>query len=88
LWGELQQQVAPSLKPLLPLKAAHLALLVAGGMLDLETVEIEGTPHLLLGVMKKDVVQIEGDGERIEREVFRMGITALNLRDYGLLEVS
>jgi len=88
LWGELQQEVAPRLQPLLPLKAAHLALLVAGGMLDLETVEIEGTPHLLLGVLKKDVVQIEGDGERVERQVFRMGIKALNLRDYRLLEVS
>jgi len=88
LWGELQQEVAPRLQPLLPLKAAHLALLVAGGMLDLETVEIEGTPHLLLGVLKKDVVQIEGEGERIEREVFRMGIKALNLQDYRLLEVS
>jgi predicted RNA methylase len=88
LWEGLQAQVAPRLQPLLPLKAAHLALLVAGGMLDLETVEIEGTPHLLLGVLKKDVVQIEGDEERVERQVFRMGITALNLRDYRLLEVS
>ena len=88
LWEGLQQQVAPRLQPLLPLKAAHLALLVAGGMLDLETVEIEGTPHLLLGVLKKDVVQIEDEEERIEREVFRMGIKALNLRDYTLLEVA
>lgn len=88
LWEELQHQVAPSVQPLLPLKAAHLALLVAGGVLDLETVEIEGIPHLLLGVLKKDVVKIEGDEERIERQVFRMGITALNLRDYKLLEVS
>lgn len=87
LWAKLEGETTPRLTPLLPLKPAHLALLVAGGMLDLEEVELEGIPHLLLGVLVKDTVTIEEEDRRIEREVYRMAIKALNLRDYTLVEV-
>lgn len=87
LWRRLEAETSPQVRPLTPLKPAHLALLVAGGMLDLEEIEIEGVPHLLLGVLRKETVHIEEEDKRIERDVYRMGLRALNLADYTLLEV-
>lgn len=76
-------------RPLVPLKPAHLALLVAGGLMDLEEVKIGGDPHLIVGVLRKDEVEVEDEeeGKRVVSEVFRMGIRALNLRTGKLLEV-
>lgn len=76
-------------RPLVPMKPAHLALLVAGGLMDLEEVEIGGDPHLIVGVLRKDEVEVEDEeeGKRVVSEVFRMGIRALNLRTGELLEV-
>uniref|UniRef100_A0A7C5VF07 Class I SAM-dependent methyltransferase n=1 Tax=Thermus caliditerrae TaxID=1330700 RepID=A0A7C5VF07_9DEIN len=78
-------------RPLLPLRQAHLALLVAGGLLDLQEIELEGEPHAVLGVLRKDVVTVEEEEERsvkrVEREVFRAGLVLLNLRTGAITEV-
>jgi len=90
LWGVIERKSRPTPRPLLPLKKAHLALLVAGGALDLERVEMGGQPYLLLGVLKKDKVEIkdeEAKGTRVEQEVFQMRIRALNLETGEVLEV-
>ncbi|AFH40179.1 MULTISPECIES: DUF6094 domain-containing protein [Thermus] len=89
LWSEVEGERGIVPRPLLPLKEAHLALLLAGGVLDLEEVVMEGVPHLILGVLEKETVEVEGerDGEEVELEVFRMAIKALNLLTGELLEV-
>lgn len=87
LWAQIRREHQSALRPLTPLKPAHLALLIAGGMLDLEEISIEGVPHLLLGVLRKRTVSIASENGRVEREVYQMGIRAVNLRDYSLLEV-
>jgi hypothetical protein len=90
LWAAIERKSRPTPRPLLPLKKAHLALLVAGGALDLERVEMGGQPYLLLGVLKKDKVEIkdeEAKGTRVEQEVFQMRIRALNLETGEVLEV-
>lgn len=87
LWERVEGECAREgvgFRPLLPLRQAHLALLVAGGILDLQEVELEGEPYVLLGRLRKEVVEVTEETEeevrRIEREVFRAGIVALNLR--------
>jgi len=89
LWAAIERKSRPTPRPLLPLKKAHLALLVAGGALDLERVEMGGQPYLLLGVLKKDTVEIKDEegGTRVEQEVFVMRIRALNLETGEVLEV-
>lgn len=78
--------------PLLPLRKAHLALLLAGGVMDLQTLEIEGDPHAVLGRLRKEVVVLEEEDEgghkRIEREVFRAGLVVLNMRTGEVRELS
>jgi len=48
-----------------------------------------GQPYLLLGVLKKDKVEIKDEegGTRVEQEVFQMRIRALNLETGEVLEV-
>jgi hypothetical protein len=89
LWAEVEGERGIVPRPLLPLKEAHLALLLAGGVLDLEEVVMDGVPHLILGVLEKEAVRVEGEkeGQEVELEVFRMAIKALNLLTGELLEV-
>jgi len=89
LWAEVEGERGIVPRPLLPLKEAHLALLLAGGVLDLEEVVMDGVPHLILGVLEKEAVRAEGEkeGQEVELEVFRMAIKALNLLTGEILEV-
>ncbi|MEM1684699.1 MAG: DUF6094 domain-containing protein [Nanopusillaceae archaeon] len=88
LWKEVETSAsAMGFRPLLPLKPAHLALLVAGGYMDLLEVEIEGDPHLVVGRVRKEKVVAETDEEIREQERFTVGLSALNLRTGELLEV-
>jgi hypothetical protein len=88
LWKEVETvREIGEFRPLLPLKPAHLALLVAGGLLDLAEVEMAGAPHLVLGTVRKEEVVEEDDEEVRTRERFAVRITALNLQNGNLLEV-
>jgi hypothetical protein len=89
LWAEVEGERGIVPRPLLPLKEAHLALLLAGGVLDLDQVVMDGVPHLILGVLEKEAVRVEGEkeGQEVELEVFRMAIKALNLLTGEILEV-
>lgn len=79
-------------RPLLPLRQAHLALLIAGGMMDLREVEIEGRRYAVLGRLRKETVVHEEEDEegekRVEREVFRIGLSLLCMETGELLEVN
>lgn len=79
------------MRPLLPVKEAHLALLIAGGMLNNQVIAIEGEPYLLRGQVRKTRVAVEeNDGERerrVERERFTVSVVALSLKSGKVLEI-
>jgi hypothetical protein len=83
LWRHLYQRDSAHFQPLLPLKDAHLALLIAGGLLNNEVIRLEGEPYLIQGQIQKQVQCLEEEREnyiaQIERETFVMSIAALNL---------
>jgi len=89
LWSEVETSKSEfGFRPLAPLKSAHLALLLAAGYMDLMEVELEGSPHLVIGVLRKENETFENEnGDRVTRERFSVGLTALNLRTGEIKEV-
>ena len=87
LWA---QEEGP-FRPLLPLKDAHLALMLAGGLLDGQVVWLEDRPYAVMGQVEKvETVHEEEEGgrlRRITREAFRVRVVALDLWEGELLEV-
>lgn len=80
-------------RPLLPLKDAHLALLLAGGLLDQQVVWMEGEPYLIRGEVRKEERTFEERGEdgrlrRVTREEFRVQVVALGLKSGDILKVA
>ncbi|CCF85497.1 DUF6094 domain-containing protein [Nitrolancea hollandica] len=84
LWPADERQV----RPLLPLRKGHLALLIAAGMLNNIVLNQNGDRVLVKGRTYKEPVPVESDDDQteIEREVLRTAITVLDLRT-GELEV-
>ncbi len=75
------------MRPLMPLRRGHLALVLASGHLNNELVEDPRTGDRLLvkGRTEKDTVRMEENGEDgsrtiTERDVLKIVITALDLR--------
>jgi hypothetical protein len=91
LWALFEKKAVGQFQPLLPLKDAHLALLLAGGLLNNQVVEIEGEPFLLRGQVQKTVLTLHEQDERrektIERERFTVQVVALGLRSGQILEI-
>ena len=94
LWAqpELIAQLWPSdeqpVRPLMPLRRGHLALLVAAGLLNNCTL-CQGQDRVLVkGRTYKEMVQVDSDDEDLEvrREVIRTSIAVLNLGT-GALEI-
>lgn len=79
-------------QPLLPLKNAHLALLLAGGLMDNQVVRFKGKPYLVRGEVRKVEVTLEetenGRTREITRERFQVQVVALGLLDGEILEVA
>lgn len=82
---------ARDFQPLLPLKNAHLALMLAGGLMDNGVVWLEGRPYLVRGQVRKvEHTAQERDGNRVRnitRERFQVQVVALGLLDGEILEV-
>jgi SAM-dependent methyltransferase len=78
----------PPVRPLMPLRKGHLALLIAAGMLNNIVLRQKGHRVLVKGRTYKEPVPVESGDEltEIEREVLRTAITVLDLRT-GDLEV-
>lgn len=68
-------------RPLMPLRRGHLALLIAAGFLDNVVLAQDGHRVLVKGRIRKDLVPVEaGDADtEVEREVLRTTITVLDL---------
>jgi len=69
-------------RPLMPLRRGHLAVLIAAGFLNNILLETDGRRVLVKGRTYKESVPVEsGDPEvEIEREVLRTSVVALDLR--------
>ncbi len=82
---DLAEQLWPSdeqpVRPLMPLRRGHLALLIAAGLLN-NCVLLDGERSVLVkGRTFKELVAIESDDEEVEiqREVIRTSVTVLDL---------
>ena len=75
-------------RPLMPLRRGHLALLIAGGLLNNVVLRQGGRHVLVKGRTYKELVEIDNDDDRVlvEREVLHTSVTVLDL-DTGMLEV-
>jgi len=84
LWPAEERRV----RPLIPLRRGHLAVLIAAGFLNNILLEANGRRLLVKGRTYKEMVPLEsGDPEvEIEREVLRTSVVALDLRT-GRFEV-
>ncbi|HXH20628.1 MAG TPA: hypothetical protein VNN10_01270, partial [Dehalococcoidia bacterium] len=84
LWPTEERPV----RPLMPLRRGHLAVLIAAGFLNNILLEADGRRLLAKGRTYKELVPVEsGDPEvEIEREVLRTSVVALHLRT-GRFEV-
>jgi SAM-dependent methyltransferase len=78
LWPAEERPV----RPLMPLRRGHLAVLIAAGFLNNILLESDGRRVLVKGRTYKESVPVEsGDPEvEIEREVLRTSVVALDLR--------
>src|SRR4051812_12754577 len=77
LWPSDEQQV----RPLMPLRRGHLALLIAAGLLNNCVLRDGERSVLVKGRTFKELVAIESDDEEVEihREVIRTSVTVLDL---------
>ena len=94
VWAQpqLAEQLWPPderpVRPLMPLRKGHLALLIAAGMLNNVVLSQSGQRVLVKGRTYKELVPVEGgdDAMEVEREVLRTSVTVLDLSS-GALEV-
>jgi predicted RNA methylase len=88
---QLAEQLWPpeeiKVRPLMPLRRGHLALLIAAGMLNNVVLEQDGRRVLVKGRAYKELVAVETEDEdaRIEREVLRTSIKVFDLAN-GAIE--
>src|SRR3972149_6384832 len=78
LWPAEERPV----RPLMPLRRGHLAVLIAAGFLNNILLEADGRRILVKGRTYKELVPVEsGDPDvEIEREVLRTSVMALDVR--------
>lgn len=75
-------------RPLMPLRRGHLALLIASGLLNNVVLNQDGRPMLVKGRVHKELIPIESDDKdtEIRREVLRTSVVVLDLTS-GTIEV-
>ena len=83
--SQLTEQLWPPderpVRPLLPLRRGHLALLIAAGFLNNVVLDQHGQRVLVKGRTRKELLPVEGgdEGVEIQREVLRTSIVVLDL---------
>jgi predicted RNA methylase len=75
-------------RPLMPLRRGHLALLIAAGLLNNVVLRQGGRRVLVKGRSRKELVQVDSDDEHteVQCEVLRTSVVVLDL-DSGAIEV-
>ena len=78
LWPAEERPV----RPLMPLRRGHLAMLIAAGFLNNLLLESDGRRLLVKGRTYKEAVEVASDDPdvRVEREVLRTSVVTLDLR--------
>ena len=78
LWPAEERRV----RPLMPLRRGHLALLIAAGFLNNIVFEAAGCRVLVKGRTYKESIPVESDEPdvEIERDVLRTSVVALDMR--------
>src|SRR3989337_4288791 len=73
---------ARRVRPLMPLRRGHLAVLIAAGFLNNILLEADGRRILVKGRTYKEMVPVEsGDPDvEVERELLRTSVMALDVR--------
>src|SRR5207302_10697679 len=83
LWPPCEQTV----RPLMPLRRGHLALLIAAGLLNNVVLRQGDRRMLVKGRTRKELVRVESDDEAtdVQVEVLRTSVAVLDL-DSGAVE--
>lgn len=84
VWPYEEQTV----RPLMPLRRGHLALLIVAGLLNNVVLHRDGQRVLVKGRARKEFVPVESEDEatEVQREVLRTSVALLDL-DSGVLDV-
>jgi hypothetical protein len=88
---EEDEQIRPPIQPLMPPRKAHLALLIAAGLINNQTLEANGKRLLIKGTSKKRIDRFEEETEKgikiTERERIVTQINAFDLNTGEYLQI-
>ena len=88
---EENERTRPALQPLMPPRKAHLAMLIAAGLINNQTLEANGKRLLIKGTSKKVIDRFEEETEKgikiTERERIVTQINAFDLKTGEFLQI-
>ena len=86
-----EEQIRPAIQPLMPPRKAHLAMLIAAGLINNQVLEANGKNLLIKGTSKKVIDRFEEDTEKgikiTERERIVTQINAFDLNTGEYLQI-
>jgi hypothetical protein len=88
---EEEEQTRPAIQPLMPPRKAHLAMLIAAGLINNQILEANGRSLLIKGTAKKVIDRFEQETEKgikiTERERIVTQINAFDLKTGEYLQI-
>jgi predicted RNA methylase len=88
---EEEDQIRPAIQPLMPPRKAHLAMLIAAGLINNQILEANGKRFLIKGTSKKTIDRFEEETEKgikiTERERSVTQINAFDLKTGEYLQI-
>jgi len=88
---EEEEQTRPAIQPLMPPRKAHLAMLIAAGLINNQILEANGKRFLIKGTSKKTIDRFEEETEKgikiTERERIVTQINAFDLKTGEYLQI-
>jgi len=88
---EEEEQTRPAIQPLMPPRKAHLAMLIAAGLINNQILEANGKRFLIKGTSKKTIDRFEEETEKgikiTERERIVTQINAYDLKTGEYLQI-
>ncbi|MGH8546572.1 MAG: hypothetical protein ACREX3_23735, partial [Gammaproteobacteria bacterium] len=86
-----EEQIRPAIQPLMPPRKAHLAMLIAAGLINNQVLEANGRRLLIKGTAKKVIDRFEEETEKgikvTERERIVTQINAFDLNTGKYLQI-
>lgn len=87
LWDAVKVESLEGARPLLPWREGHLAMLVAGGLVNGTVIAHRGQRYLLRGMVKKNTRTVSEGNQTRESEYLSSSITMLDLDTGHLIRV-